>query len=369
MILLKLLKYLLIFGLLAAGAVYAFIRFHPVFGGTPDAASMAKIRASTAFDGERFNNLEPTLLLTSDHKPSLIDWVVSMMTAPADKNPQQPLPSEPFDATKLQDGKFVWFGHSTLLFQTAGQRILTDPVYYRASPVPFFGGKPFAAVHTPRIADLPAIDAVLLSHDHYDHLDYYAIKEIKDKAAHFYVPLGVKAHLQRWGVADAKITELDWYESAKLGNVSFTLAPARHFSGRKLDNRFSTLWGAWVIKSPDLSLFFGADGGYGRHFADIARRYAPFDLVMLENGSYNQDWAQVHEMPEETVRAARDLGATRLMPIHWAKFDLAYHHWTEPIERLEKAGANAPYALITPKIGQVFDLQNPPQERWWKQVK
>ncbi|MDO5638996.1 MAG: MBL fold metallo-hydrolase [Neisseria sp.] len=363
-----LIKWLLAAVLLLAAAGWAFVTFHPVFGGKPDAASMARIQASPQFDGKQFNNAEPTVIETRGaDSPSIFDWLVSVVSPPPGKHPAAPLPSRRPDMAAMQDGDFVWLGHSTVLFKTMGKTLITDPVYYRASPIPV-AGSPFAMTHTPATADLPALDAVLLSHDHYDHLDYRAIQEIAPKVGHFYVPLGVKAHLQRWGIADSKITEMDWGEAAAFGDIDLILAPARHFSGRNFDTRFSTLWGSWVVKSPEFSLFFNGDSGYGRHFAEIGRQYGPFDLALMENGAYNKDWANIHMTPEQSVQAAQEVGARAVMPIHWAKFDLAYHTWKEPIERFMAAAEGKPLQTATPQIGEVFNIRTLPHERWWVDV-
>lgn len=242
------------------------------------------------------------------------------------------------------------------------------PFFYRASPLPF-GGNPFAQKQPTLPADFPPLDAVLISHDHYDHLDYRAIQELKDKTGHFYVPLGVKAHLQRWGIADDKITEMDWYETAALDDVNIMLAPARHFSGRNFNNRFTTLWGSWVVKSPSFSLFFNGDSGYGKHFAEIGERFGPFDVVLMENGAYNSSWAQIHMQPAQSVQAALDVRARMVLPIHWAKYDLALHEWREPIERFMAAAKNKPLQVATPHLGEVFDYRAPPQRDWWKTAK
>ena len=215
---------------------------------------------------------------------------------------------------------------------------------------------------------MPKIDAVLISHDHYDHLDYRTIQEIHTKTGHFFVPLGVKAHLQRWGVPANKITELDWNEQARLGDIRLTLVPARHFSGRTF-KRNTTLWGGYVVKSPDTNIYFSSDSGYGRHFADIIAQYGPFDFVMIENGAYNDDWALIHATPEHAVQAARDVQAIKVLPIHWGKFDLSEHHWKDPIERFLRAAAQQPALdVTTPKIGQVFQLDKLPKEKWWESV-
>ena len=368
-ILLSVMKWLLLAAVVLAAAGWAFVTWHPVFGGKPDAASLAKIQASPQFDGRQFNNAEPTAMNTATgEQPSMLAWLTSVVSPPPGKHPAEPLPSVQPDFAHLQNGDFAWLGHSTVLFKIDGNTLITDPVFYRASPIPI-AGSPFPLTHTPKTADLPVLDAVLLSHDHYDHLDYRAIKEIAPKAAHFYVPLGVKAHLQRWGIADDKITELDWHESAKLGDITFTLTPARHFSGRNFNNRFSTLWGSWVVKAPDLALFFNGDSGYGKHFSAIGEQYGPFDLALMENGAYNENWALIHMTPEQSLQAAQEVRASAVMPVHWAKFDLAYHGWKEPIERFMSAAEGKPLQTATPKIGEVFHIERLPQERWWESVK
>ena len=361
-------KYLLITLVVLIVSATAFLQWHPVFGGQPDAVSLTKIHASKQFDGTQFVNTEPTPVNTgSEDSPGIFSWLKSVISPPPGKHPGAPLPSQPLQSDLLQNGRFVWLGHSTILFKTAGKVFITDPVFYRASPIPL-GGSPFPMQHTPRIADLPPIDAVLISHDHYDHLDYRAIQELNDKVGHFFVPLGVKAHLQRWGVRDDKITELDWHESAAIGAVRLTLVPARHFSGRGLNNRGSTLWGSWVVKSPEFSLFFNGDSGYGKHFAEIGAQYGPFDLAFMENGAYNPNWALIHMMPEQSVQAVLDVQAKMVMPIHWAKFDLSYHPWKEPIERFMVAAEGKPIQVTTPQIGQIFELTHLPKERWWVSI-
>ena len=363
--LLVILKWTALCAVLLAIGIAAFIYFSPTFGAKPGAASQAKIQASPNFNGIVFVNQEPTSIESAGgKKPSLIEWLASVLNPPEGKQPSEPLPSITLDKSAVVNNSFTWFGHSTVLFKTADLTVITDPVFYRASPL-FFGGKPFEMSNPTTTADLPFLDLVLISHDHYDHLDHQAIKEIDHKVSHYYVPLGVKGHLQRWGVADEKITELDWHESAKVGELQLTLAPARHFSGRNLNNRNSTLWGSWVIKSSDLSLYFNADSGYGKHFSEIAKQYGPFDLAFVENGAYDPSWALIHMSPEEAVQAALDLQTPIAVPIHWGKFDLAYHTWRDPIIRFLAAAQDKSLITATPKIGQTFTLEQLPQEKWW----
>ncbi|MDG2951495.1 MBL fold metallo-hydrolase [Exercitatus varius] len=368
----SILKWLLIIAVALGVAIFAFIQLHPTFGGEPDAASLKKIQNSPHFNGKTFDNLEITNVEIRDghnaEKPSILEWLSSVTNPPPGKQPAEPLPSEKIDAAKLQNNQFIWLGHSGLLFKMDNKFIVADPVFNRASPI-FLGGAPFPMVHTPNVADLPGfIDIVVLSHDHYDHLDYQVMSEIKDRVGHFYVPLGVKAHLQRWGVENNKITEMDWYEQTQQDGLQFTLLPSRHFSGRSLRDRNRTLWGAWAIKSADFSLYFNGDSGYGKHFKEIGEKYGPFNLAFIENGAYNENWAQIHMFPEQSAQAAEEVKAKVVVPIHWAKFDLAYHNWKDPIERFTKAAADKSYQVATPKIGQTFDMNNLPQEKWWQSV-
>lgn len=362
-------KYFLAFLVVFLFAIWAFLTFHPVFGGTPDAQSQARIEASKAYNGQHFENLEPTTVLTGDKPFSWRDWILDKLRTPKDKNPNQALPNLPLRADLLKDGAIAWLGHSTVLMQLDDKVLLIDPVFYEASPVPFVV-RPFALENPITIEDLPPIDAVLITHDHYDHLDYRAIRELKDKVAHFVVPLGVKAHLVRWGIAGERIMELDWDETTEIGNNRITLVPARHFSGRRLGGDFSTLWGGYVLASPKFKLYLSGDSGYGKHYADRIAPYAPFDFVLIENGAYNASWKQIHEMPSETAKALKDIKASRFMPIHWAKFDLSDHNWKAPIEQLNQNLANEDgIEMATPKIGQVFYLDEPlPKEKWWEGV-
>lgn len=348
------------------------------FGGKPDEASAAKIAQSKHHDGDKFLNFEPVQINTrSENSPSFFQELGNFVNPPKHKNPSQPIPTKPVDADTLADDSFIWLGHSTVLFRTAGKTIITDPVFHPAAPVPI-AVKPFPMTDAPDMEDLPEIDAVLISHDHYDHLDHLAIQKLDSKVKHFYVPLGIKAHLQRWGISDDKITEMDWYESALLGDVTLTLTPSRHFSGRGLFDRFKTLWSSWVVKSPSVAVYFSGDGGYSPEFKKIGEQFGPFDIAFMEDGAYNDDWAQIHMSPEQSAQAAVDLNAKALLPIHWAKFDLSRHPWTEPAERISKAvdeqnqiltaNGSEPMTLATPVIGETFTLDNLPTSKWWQGV-
>lgn len=358
----RLLKYLILVVLVCAVAGYLFHQFAPVFGGVPDNESESRISQSKNFVDGIFVNLTPTQISTrvTNSKSALLDWVFP----PQGKNPHKPLPSTRLDKNSLIEGTFAWLGHSTILMKTSGVVIMTDPVFNRASPVPLIANS-FAMQNKNTIDDLPVIDAVVISHDHYDHLDYQAIKDLSQRVDHFFVPLGIKAHLQRWGINESKISELDWYESELYRGVKLTLTPSRHFSGRKLDNQNSTLWGSWVIESRTLNAYFSGDGGYSASFKQIGQQYGPFDIAFMENGAYNPDWSQIHMLPEEAVQASIDLNAKVLFPIHWGKFDLSLHPWDEPAIRITEEAKKRNVTLATPLIGQMFNLKVLPEERWW----
>jgi len=343
-----------------------FVLYAPVFGGSQSMESLQRINNSRNFVEGKFANQMATSVSTRspDRKSSIMDWVFQQ----DDKNPTKPLPSRLFNSSRLTEGKFAWLGHSTLLMKTNSVVMMTDPVFHRASPVPVIGN-PFPVQHPISINDLPAVDAVIISHDHYDHLDHQAIRILSKRVDHFFVPLGVRAHLERWGVDPKNITELDWYESEVYRGVRLTLAPARHFSGRGLWDRDSTLWGSWIISSDSLNVYFSGDSGYSDTFKIIGQRYGPFDIAFLENGAYNLDWAQIHLMPEETVQASIDLKARLLFPIHWSKFDLALHPWDEPAIRLTREATIRNVTVASPLIGEVFDVRNYPETRWWESLR
>ena len=227
--LLTAMKWLVALALILIFSAIGFLKFAPVFGGTPGNSGCQSISAQTDnCNGKVFVNLRPTTMESGNHeKPSMLSWLASVLNPPKGKHPAEPLPSERLEQSSLVDSSITWLGHSTMLVKTASKTLLFDPVLNRASPV-FLAGKPFAMTHPPMAADLPPIDAVLISHDHYDHLDYHTVRAIQARVGRFYVPLGVKAHLKRWGVAEEKITELDWYQSAQLGTIRFTLTPSRH---------------------------------------------------------------------------------------------------------------------------------------------
>ncbi|MEM9759413.1 MAG: MBL fold metallo-hydrolase [Pseudomonadota bacterium] len=287
-----------------------------------------------------------------------------------DKSPSEALPLRHLDAASLARvrGPVLYrLGHSSILLKLGDDLILVDPVFSeRASPVQWLGPRRFHPV--PLAVDaLPPIKAVLISHNHYDHLDEGSVRQLAAGAENFVVPLGVGAQLQEWGVAAESIVELDWWEELDLGELSFVATPAQHFSGRSLTDRNKTLWASWVIRGNDAKLFFSGDSGYFDGFKEIGERYGPFDVTMIENGAYNQAWRNVHMMPEESVQAHIDLRGRAMLPIHNSTFDLSTHAWYEPLERVAALASERDVHVLTPVIGAPVDVLSPqPTFAWWR---
>jgi L-ascorbate metabolism protein UlaG (beta-lactamase superfamily) len=263
----------------------------------------------------------------------------------------------------------TWFGHASALLEVDGRRVLVDPVWSdRVSPSPLLG--PTRLHPAPvRLEDLPPVDAVLISHDHYDHLDLPTVRWLLRRSnAPFVVPLGIGVHLRTWGVPEHRIVELDWDGSTTVGELTLTCTEARHFSGRFFA-RDTTLWASWVIAGPRHRVFFGGDTGYTPAFAAIGARLGPFDLTLLPVGAYNDAWKAIHMDPEEAVRAHGDLGGGVLLPIHWATFNLAFHRWAEPVQRVCAAAERLGVPVVIPRPGGRVDLLDPPVfEDWWSAV-
>jgi len=334
----------------------------PVFGKAPAGARLQRIRQSPNYKQDHFENLVPTEVALKG--VSLFKMLGDYLNRPADTAPGQPLPVVRTDLRALPAGKdwVVWFGHSSYLLKIDSLHILVDPVFSaNASPVSFLA-KAFPGTNVYTAADMPEIDILLLTHDHYDHLDYHTILQLASKTKHICTSLGVGAHLESWGIAPDKITELDWWESWG----DFTATPARHFSGRSF-KRGGTLWSSFVLQIGAYNLFLGGDSGYEEHFKIIGDRYGPFDLAILECGQYGKNWPYIHMLPEQTVQAALDLKAAALLPVHWAKFTLALHPWNEPPRRVTAAAKEKGMPIATPLIGQPVPLKGPyPDAHWWE---
>lgn len=357
--------FLLVLGGIAL-LVFLFMN-QPVFGKAPSGNRQERILSSPNYRNGSFQNLTQTEMILKES--SYLKLMRDTFRKPANVKPPQPLPSVKTDLKILKDTTptIVWFGHSSYLIKSKGFTMLVDPVLQgNASPVSFML-KPFEGSDVYSIQDLPSIDLVLLTHDHYDHLHYDSIKALAAKAKYFLASLGVGAHLEHWGVDGNKITELDWWETKSISDeITLTATPARHFSGRSF-KRGQTIWSSFVLKLHGHNLFLGGDSGYENHFKEIGSHHGPFDIALLECGQYGKDWPYIHMLPEQTAQAAKDLGAKVLFPVHWAKFELAFHPWDESIERVTKAASALGQHTTTPMIGEPVILnESYPNKTWWK---
>lgn len=347
-----------------------FLGFSPEFGGKHSAEDIKRYEQSEHYNKGVFQNLTTTKMDMSARDMASI--MKEFLSKKGEKTPDYEPPFKKVDSTLLADSQddfsFVWFGHSTFFLKMGGKKILLDPMFSDVpAPHPALGKKRFQSDLPIDIEQLPTIDYVFISHDHYDHLDYQSIKKLKEKVECFFVPLGVGAHLRKWGVDKGQIQEFNWWEEHMIGDLQLAFTPARHFSGRGLSNRFSTLWGSWVIKNEKHRIFFCGDSGYDTHFKEIGEKYGPFDIAFMECGQYNDLWCEIHMMPEETAVASKDLKAKYMMPIHWGAFSLAMHPWTEPVVRVQKKAREIGVSVVVPMVGEyVRELDNINNYHWWE---
>ena len=266
-----------------------------------------------------------------------------------------------------KNAKFIWYGHSVILMQIQGKVLLVDPMLGPdTTPIAPIANKRFSENTLDLIDDFPEIDLMLITHDHYDHLDYASIQKLKPKTKQYFVALGLKRHLVSWGVDEALITEFDWWDTHELGDISIHFTPTQHFSGRGLTDRQKCLWGGWVFNTAEENIWFSGDGGYGSHFKTIGERLGPFDFGFMECGQYNDDWRPVHLFPDESVQAAIDAKVKKAMPIHWAGFSLSYQHtWSEPAEVFAQAAIDKKLDYVLPNLGEQFDIFDNKKQYWW----
>ncbi|CAM3903183.1 MULTISPECIES: MBL fold metallo-hydrolase [Bacillus cereus group] len=265
----------------------------------------------------------------------------------------------------------TWFGHSASLLKIEGKKLLLDPMFGDiSSPFPVFTSKRYSGVFSLEREDLQEIDAIIISHNHYDHLNYKSIMLLKDRANHFYVPTGVAQYLMKWGVSPSKISEHNWWDEITFDNIKLVCAPARHFSGRSMTDRDCSLWCSWLILGQETKVFFSGDSGYAPHFKEIGDKYGPFDLTLMECGQYDPRWSAIHMLPEETVQAHIDVKGELLLPIHWGAFTLALHEWNDPIERVTKEANRLGVKITTPQIGESIAIKSTdyPSLVWWREI-
>ncbi len=359
--------YLFIILIVIALAIILFVTVHPTFGVTPSKREVEKYSNFPNYANGKFSNLRTTEMKMSFS--TIVSLLKDSLTSNKERKPSRKIPIT-FDWDTLHSDKdsLTWFGHSTFLLQVGKKRILIDPMFGPTpSPVPIVGSKRYSEDLLYVIEKLPPIDAVFITHDHYDHLDYPSILRLKNKVGQFFVPMGVAAHLHKWGIHKGKITELNWWDEQKWEGLTIAAVPSQHFSGRGMFNRDTTLWMGWVIIGENFKLYTSGDGGYGPHFKEIGEKYGPFDLTLIEGGQYDPRWASIHMLPEESVQAHLDVNGKNMMLTHWGAFTLAYHGWSEPVERALSEAKKKGVSLITPKIGETIILNHtmPAPVPWW----
>jgi L-ascorbate metabolism protein UlaG (beta-lactamase superfamily) len=357
--------------LVAAGWV---VLSQPQFGARMAGARLERALANPQYHGGRFVNIEPE---TPTSIAAMGDYLVRQFSGHEVRVPPSPLPVLPVDKVTLAAApparglRAFWIGHASTYVEVDGIRLLLDPVFAeRVSPLPV-GPRRF---HPPPIAlaDLPRIDAVLISHDHYDHLDMDTVRQLAAGGTKFFVPLGIGAHLERWGVTTAQIEEMEWWQPRVIGSVQIVCTPTRHYSGRSLRDRSATLWSSWSVIGPKHRFFYSGDTGYSKLFADIGARFGPFDLAFIKIGAYGPgaSWEDIHMTPEQAVQVHRDVRGKRMVPVHWSTFNLAYHDWDEPVRRAVAEADRVGIQLVTPRLGEWVDADRPfASTRWWEAVR
>ena len=344
--------------------IIAFINLNPQFGSNPNNEQKQYYSTLYNYKNNEFSNNEKTIMAT-DKMP-----MREFFKKNSNRIPHKNIVTKSLEIDKLINKNtinFSWLGHSAFIININGKVIMLDPMLSEyASPIPIPTLKRYSKSAL-SIDDVDNIDAVIFSHDHYDHLDYNTVKKLKNKVDNFFVPLGLGNHLIKWGINSRSITELNWNESFQFNEIDIICLPSRHFSGRGLFNRNSTLWASWALISEYGKIYFSGDSGYGKHFKKIGDKYGPFDLVLIDSGQYNKAWKHSHMFPEEAVLAARDLNARYFMPIHWGTFTLSTHAWNEPIKQSIFFANKYKQNIIAPEIGEIIYLNkiNHKIKKWW----
>lgn len=342
-------------------------------GDTPNAEHKSRLERSSHYDKEREMFVNRRQAEIEKNQAQYSTWELSYEFFFAGGDERVPEDGLPVLTPNLQEFitvedriKFIWFGHSTFLINMHGVLVLVDPVFSTyASPVPLLN-KRFQDVPL-KLEQLPDIDYIVISHDHFDHLDKASIQFFKDKETKFITPLGVSSYLVGWGINRTQTYELDWWQELDFNGVTFICTPAQHFSGRKGVNGNPTLWASWVIKSNTVNIFYSGDSGYDTHFEQIGERLGPFDIAFMENGQYNEMWEDVHMLPQQTIQAFKDVKGKYLVPVHWGGFNLALHNWYEPIEETSKNAKQQHINLVAPQIGELVEIpRRRKQLQWWK---
>lgn len=354
----------------AAGGTWAFLR-QMKFGALPAGEALQRILASPHYADGTFHNMVPRAIL-SDDSSFILALLRSLVAKRVNPVPPGPVPSKhiPLHTLERTQDTVLWLGHSSFFIQLGGRRILIDPVFSPYAAPVSFSTQAFAGATPYSVHDMPDIDCLLISHDHWDHLDYPTVMGLKPKIRNILCGLGVGAHFRRWGFPNSLIHEADWGDTLPLdATVRIHVTTASHYSGRSL-TRNKTLWAGFLLESASRKIFFSGDSGYGPHFAELGKRFGGVDLALLDCGQYNERWRHIHMTPEETAQAAEDLGARHLLPAHVGKFALAYHPWDEPFKRIAAASQGKAFHLITPVIGEAVNMTGriPDFPYWWEQL-
>ncbi len=343
----------------------------PGFGQTPKGERLERIKKSANFRNGEFKNLSETPVFTSE-KSKLQIMSGFLFRKKIRISPEEKLPAIKTNIKALSPDEdvLIWFGHSSYFIQLKGKKFLVDPVFSDyASPFSFIN-KAFKGTNEYKSSDFDTIDYLIITHDHWDHLDYNTLIDLKPKIKHIVCGLGVGQHFEYWGIDTSIITELDWYDGITLEEGwNLTATPARHFSGRGL-KRNKTLWVSFTLQAPDYNIFIGGDGGYDTHFSEIGTKYGPFNLAILEQGQYNENWNLIHLMPDMVFKAAKDLKAHTILPVHNSKFALSNHPWDEPLNKITENHIELDVAVLTPQIGEPVLLKDNTQKfgKWWKGI-
>lgn len=340
------------------------------FGAVPKGRRLQRIRQSELYRKKQFRNISYTPSIAEGYKMSKVTYDFFLGKKHPLLKPLKAITSVHTDLRSIPKNKdvFVWLGHSSYYLQTDGVSFLIDPVLsLYGSPFKYFN-KAFNGSDIFRPEDIPDLDYLVITHDHFDHLDYPTVKAIRNRTGVAVVPLGVGAHLERWGYTEDQLIEEEWGAEINLkNNIRIVFTPARHFSGRRIKQN-DTLWTSYVLISPSKKIFLGGDSGYDTHFKMIGEKYGPFDYAILENGQYGDAWRYIHAMPEDVIQAAVDIQAKHIIPVHAAKFALALHPWNEPLQKITAFGKEKELDILTPMIGEVVDLNLPDQQFtvWWE---
>ncbi|MDH5365539.1 MAG: MBL fold metallo-hydrolase [Cyclobacteriaceae bacterium] len=349
--------------------IFVYFKTAPQLGGEVDGLRAEILKRSPQYKNGKFFNLQTTDMTTPP-----LSVIAGILTQGTVHDPDTTLDSKTFNKSDYdvinKEVKLTWFGHSSVLLSIDGKNLLIDPIFaQRASMFSFMGPKRYDYIKHVTVDDMPKIDAVIISHDHYDHLDYETFLKLKLRVNKYFVPLGVGVHLEAWGIPEEQISELDWWDEINFSEtIQLAFTPSRHFSGRGIRDRFTTLWGSWVIQGAKQKLYFGGDSGYSESFKKIGEKYGPFDFAMLECGQYSRYWPEIHMMPEQTAQAGTDLKAKNVMPIHWGKFTLSIHNWREPVQRFVKASTAHQYNVIIPELNTAFTVPDTTSiSTWWRE--